>query len=371
MPIPQQRDPEVTREKLKAWLETKLPAVSHLELSELSGPTSTGFSNDTLLFDASWQEAGRPRRQAFVARVKPSGYQIFPEVDVGMQYRCMELLGNHTEVPVPEMWWREDDESVLGAPFFLMGKLEGHIPTDNPPYSLEGFLFDARPEQQEKLWWSGLEAMARVHQVDWEKLGFEFLLRPEHGAPGLEQQLGYQREYFEWAARGKPQPIAEQTWDWLIANRPSTEQVALCWGDARISNQIFRDFRCVAVLDWEMATIADPVMDLAWWIFLDRHFTEPLGVARLPGFPSYDDTIARWEELTGRQAENFEWYEVFAGFRFAVIMMRVAQMLAEFELMPADSDMETNNLVTQLLAKMLDLEPPGDPIGADGFATAD
>ena len=226
MPIPSQRDPEVARKQLTAWLATHLPQATDLELSALTGPAATGFSNDTLLFDASWTEGGTRRVEPYVARVKLRGYQVFPEVDVAMQYRCMELLGT-TDVPVPAVSWFEADESVLDAPFFLMGKVEGDIPTDNPPYVLEGFLHDATPAQQEQLWWSGLEAMTRVHRVDWESLGFEFLLRPEHGRPGLEQQLGYQRAFFDWAARGRPQPIAQAAWDWLIANRPDDDDVAV------------------------------------------------------------------------------------------------------------------------------------------------
>ena len=364
MPIPSQRDPEVARKQLTAWLATHLPQARDLELSALSGPAATGFSNDTLMFDATWTEGGVARVEPYVARIKPRGYQVFPVVDVAMQYRCMELLGP-TDVPVPAVSWFEADESVLDAPFFLMGKVDGDIPTDNPPYVLEGFLHDATPAQQEQLWWSGLEAMTRVHRVDWKSLGFDFLLRPEHGRPGIEQQLGYQRAFFDWAARGRPQPIAQAAWDWLIANRPDDDEVSLCWGDARISNQIFRNFECVAVLDWEMATLANPEMDLAWWIFLERHFTEAVGLPRLPGFPGYDATIARYEQLTGRTVRHFEWYEVFAGLRFAIIMMRIAQMLVEYELMPADSDLETNNAVTQLLATMLDLPAPGDPVHFD------
>lgn len=364
MGIPQQRDPEDTRRKLAAWMATKLPDATDLALSELTGPAATGFSNDTLLFDATWTERGERRAEGLVARIEPSGYQVFPEVDVKLQHDVMNVLGEHTDVPVPRVWWFEDDESALGAPFYVMGKVAGQIPTDNPPYTMEGFLCDATPAQRERLWWSGLDAMARVHRLDWRALGLGFVSRDELGPPGLDQQLAYYARYFEWAARGKPQPIAEAAWDWLRANRPpgATDRVGLCWGDSRISNQIFRDFECVAVLDWEMVTLGDPQQDLAWWIFLDRHFTEGLAVPRLEGFPSYTETVARWEELTGCRADALEWYVMFAGFRFAVIMMRVAQMLVEYELAPPDSDMETNNIVTQLLATMLELPPPGEPI---------
>lgn len=363
MPIPQQRDPETTRKQLTEWMAAKLPAADGLELSELSGPTSTGFSNDTLLFDATWTEGDVAHADGFVARVRPSGYQIFPEVDVALQYQVMKILGEQTDVPVPRMWWLEEDESVLGAPFYVMSKVDGRIPTDNPPYTMEGWVHDAAPEQQERLWWTGIDTMTRVHRLDWRALGFDFLDRPELGRPGLDQQLAYYDEYFAWAARGKPQPIAEAALDWVKANRPIDEEpLGLCWGDSRISNQIFRDFECVAVLDWEMVTLGNPEQDLAWWIFLDRHFSEALSVARLPGFPSYDATVARYEQLTGRPVRHLDYYQVFAGLRFAVIMMRVAQMCVDYDFLPVESDMETNNLVTHLLAKMLGLPAPGPPM---------
>jgi aminoglycoside phosphotransferase (APT) family kinase protein len=204
--------------------------------------------------------------------------------------------------------------------------------------------------------------MARVHGTDWKALGLEFLDRPHRGSPGLDQEVNYYKRYLEWAAGGTPQPIAEAVLDWIEANRPATDQapLALCWGDSRIGNQIFRDFECRAVLDWEMVTLGDPVMDLGWWLFLDRHHSEGLGVPRLPGFPSREATVTRWEELTGRRAEHLDFYETFAGFRFAVIMVRLAGLLDTYELLPPDSDMATNNVVTQLLAKMLALPPPGE-----------
>ena len=94
-------------------------------------------------------------------------------------------------------------------------------------------------------------------------------------------------------------------------------------------------------------------------IFLDRHHSEGIGLPRLPGFPSYEATIARYEELTGRTTRWQKFYSVFAGFRFAVIMSRIAQQMVHYGVMPADSPFETNNTVTQLLAKDLGLPAPG------------
>ena len=101
-------------------------------------------------------------------------------------------------------------------------------------------------------------------------------------------------------------------------------------------------------------------MDLAWWLFLDRHFTEGMGVGQPAGFLSRQETIDRWEEALGRPAEHLGFYEIYAGFRFAVIMMSLTRLFIEDGLMPPDTDFDRNNTVTQCLAPMLGLPPPGE-----------
>ena len=86
-----------------------------------------------------------------------------------------------------------------------------------------------------------------------------------------------------------------------------------------------------AVLDWEMATFGNPLQDLAWWNFIDRGFSEALGVPRLEGIPGYDETIARWQRATGLPVDNYHYYEVFAGFRYALILTRVMYATSQYE----------------------------------------
>jgi aminoglycoside phosphotransferase (APT) family kinase protein len=378
MPIPEQRDLDKARGDVRDWLAGKLPDAKDLSISPLIGPAFTGFSNETLLFDASWSEGGEPRSAGYAIRVKPTSHTIFLEADFDSQYRVMNALSEHTDVPLPPVHWFEDDESVLGAPFFVMGKLEGNVPSDNPPYTQTGWLFDeATPAVRQRAIENGLDALSRIHQADWRKLELDVLDKPQYGASGIDQQINYYERSFEWAAQGKPQPIAEAALDWVKANKPTGEQhLALAWGDARINNQMFDDDgNVVAVFDWEMVTLADPMMDLAWWLFLDRHFHEgwpapesqakawgagtPGGAPRMEGFPTREQMRARYEELTGWKAHDIEFYEVFAGLRFAVVMMRIAALVVEFDLLPADTDMGTNNIVTRLLAAMLGLPSPG------------
>ncbi len=355
MPLVAGRDLEWSRGQLERWLGAQMPpGAGEVELSELTGPPSTGFSNETLLFDCRFREHGRERTRGLVARVKATQFQVFPEYDVERQYRVMKILGERTDVPVPRVFGFEPDESVLGAPFFVMERIEGDVPGDNPPYHVVGWVTEIRPEERARLWWSGVEMLARVHRLDWRALGFGFLDTPGPGATPLDRQLGYYERFLGWAARGKPQPVVEGALRWLREHRPPGEApVALSWGDSRLGNLMFRESRCVAVLDWEMATLASPVADLAWWLFFDRHHSEGCDVPRLPGFPSREETLARYRELTGFATDDLEYYELFAAFRFAVIMIRVGQQMIANGLLPPDSDFETNNTATNLLAKML------------------
>jgi aminoglycoside phosphotransferase (APT) family kinase protein len=134
--------------------------------------------------------------------------------------------------------------------------------------------------------------------------------------------------------------------------------VVLSWGDSRIGNIIWDDFQAAAVLDWEMASLAQPEMDLGWFLYFDSQFTDPLGVPRPGGFPSHEETIERYSESMGRRMQDLFFYEIFAGFRFAVVMLRLSDLLLETNVLPAEADMRSNNIATQFLATLLDLEPP-------------
>jgi aminoglycoside phosphotransferase (APT) family kinase protein len=353
MPQPPERDIEKTRADLEAWLATKLETADAVALRSLGGPENTGFSSDTLMFDASWAADGRTVERPIVVRMTPSGFPIFPSYDITIQYRCMDKL-RAVGVPVPEMLWLEQDDAILGSPFYVMERLQGRIPPDRPPYHMEGWLLDATPEQRRRVWMSGLEAMAAVHKCDWRALGFDFLDQPERGATGMEQHLHYYREFLDWALDGHTHPLFERAYDWLCANRPSGEAVRLIWGDARIGNQIFDDDGCIAVIDWEMATLGNPVQDLAWFMYLDRHHCDGIGVPRLDGLPDTDETIARWEELTGLDARGTAaYYELWSAFCFSVIMIRCGNQFRHYGLIDADSDFHVNNTATGLMQRVL------------------
>ncbi len=336
MPTPWKRDLVADGLRLKSWLEAKLPAATEVVMSELVAPGGSGFSNETLLFDLSWRESGENCIEKMVVRIQPTGYQVFPEYDLSRQFNAMSRLAS-TDVPVPQMFWlEEEDIEVLGAPFYVMKQVDGRVPPDQPPYHTGGWLTEISPEDRRAIWLGGLESMAKIHRLDYKATGFADLERPDLGATGLDRQLAEYEKYHAWAARGKAHATTEAAWEWLIANKPTGEPEGIVWGDARIGNIIFDGTRPAAVIDWEMVTLGSPEADVGWAVFLDRHHSEALGVPRLEGFPSYEESIAFYEEISGHAVKNLAYYQVFSGFRFSVIMMRIAQQLVYYELMPED-----------------------------------
>ncbi|HTO53839.1 MAG TPA: phosphotransferase family protein, partial [Myxococcota bacterium] len=219
MPTAWERDLAKARAGLERWLRAKLSGAGELRLSELSAPQASGFSNETLLFDLDWTEGGRRRSESLVVRIQPTGFAVFPEYDMRVQFDSMRLLGA-AGIPVPRVLWLEaEDGSVFGAPFYVMAKVEGRAATDRPLYTMEGWLKDLPPADQARVWWGGIESMAAIHNLDWRALGFGFVDKPELGRSGLDQQLAYYQRYLRWAARGKPQPTAEAAWQWLQENK--------------------------------------------------------------------------------------------------------------------------------------------------------
>ncbi|MFQ5698789.1 MAG: phosphotransferase family protein [Myxococcota bacterium] len=356
MPAPVGRDMEWTRAQLEEWLRDRLDA-TRVRIGPLAAPEGTGFSNDTLLFEAHIQHRGREQSRGLVARIEPSGFPVFPFYDVGHQYRIQRSIAEHSQVPVAPMLGYEPDRKVLGARFYVMERLDGVVPTDNPPYHLAGWMTEISAERQRAIWMNGLEAMASFHRLDPSTLEVGFLAAPGLGETPLEQHLAYYARYFEWALQGRPFPVAEAALHWLRENRPKDEETGFSWGDARISNILYaRDDRPLALLDWEMAALGSPEQDLAWWIFVDRALSEGLGQPRLRGLPDTRETIERYEALTGRRVRHQRYYTIWAGFRFSVIMARIAQQMVEYGVLPIEEGrkMETDNMVSQLLARDLE-----------------
>ena len=352
MPVPDQRDPEITLRGLAGWLDGRLPGA---RIPALETPATSGFSNETLMFEANWTdpEDGADRHGTYVARVAPVRYQVFPEPRFEEQYRLMRILDERTDIPVPPILWYEASSEPLGAPFFVMEHVEGRVPTDMPPYHTDGWVTEVPPEERAAMWWSALEILARVHRLDPVALGLGFLDQPSWGPTGLPQRLAYYEHFMHWGYNG-PQDVAAQALTWLKANLPEEpDPPVLLWGDSRIGNVIFQDGMPKAVLDWEMAVLGAPEEDLAWFMFLDRHHSEGMGVPRLTGFPSYEETIARYEELLGRPMRDLAYYEILSGFKFSVIMARIGQAMIDFGWIEPGDPFPHDNNCTRLLATIL------------------
>ena len=355
----QHRDLGDIQARLSSWFSGKMSAARDIRLSGLDRP-SGGLSNETIFGRLSWREGDHDRSRSLVIRLEPKEFKVFPEYDLSRQFHIMKRL-SQTSVPVPPVLWLEENAHILGSPFYVMERIDGEIASEVPPYHTFGLCFEASPERRARMWWNGIEAMAAIHALDWEKLDLSFMAVPTGGGNVLDPQLDYYESFLNWAKSQESQPVLDAALAWLKSNRFTPTRLSLCWGDSRLPNLIFRDDGVAGVLDWEMAFLGDPEADLAWWIFQDWQHSEGYGIPRLEGFPGPEETIRCYEELTGHRVENFLYHEVMAAFRFGVIMLRVADRMKEQGIPTPTPDFASNNPCTQRLATLLELPPPGGP----------
>jgi aminoglycoside phosphotransferase (APT) family kinase protein len=342
---------------LAEWLRGKLGADTLIVESQ-GRPPLNGASNETLMLRARWSTRGLERTGGFVARGAPKGFALYHHYELEVQYRTMEQL-RRTHVPVPPLVGYEADSNVLGEPFYVMEEVEGIGPPDIPPFTTVGWLLESPAEEQAELYDASIEMLARIHSLDIGTIDLSFLNRSA-GKSGFDDQLARAEQWFRWAAEDRPQPTMERVLDWLLVHRPSSPPPeGLNWGDARVGNMLYRSLHPVVVLDWEMAGLGPGEVDLGWWLFVNRHHSEGLGVPQLPGFPDDATTVSRYEDALGRRVKDMLYYDVFGGFRFGIILIRASQKMHAEGVMPADSDYEVNNGATRLLAQMLDLPTPG------------
>jgi aminoglycoside phosphotransferase (APT) family kinase protein/putative sterol carrier protein len=342
------------------WLRKRMPEACNMTVSDIQKP-SMGLSNETYLFSLSSEDNGGLRSRSMVLRVAPRDYRVFPDYHLDHQYLIMKALRN-TGVPVPEMYWLEEGSDCMGAPFYVMERLFGQLPQDYPSYHGSGMVFEALPAERADMWWGSLETLARIHKLDWRQLGLDFLGAPGGGSDPIDRQLAYWERYFNWI-KDEPterHPELEKAMQWLKDNTYEPERVCLCWGDARIGNTLYRvpDHSVLAALDWEMAFLGDPEADLAWFIFIDRYLADEYGLERLEGLPGPEETIRRYEELTGWKVKNYRYNEAFSAMRFGMILVSVLKKMRR-QGVPIDENMLRNNTCSQRLAQLLGLESPG------------
>lgn len=360
MPLPSKRDHAEFGRRLTSWLAERLPSGAAPEIVDLAIPEGTGMSSETLLFTLRRRDgAAGAREERYVARIRPemSDYPVFPEYDLELQHRCLRLVAAHSDVPVPNAPWIELDDAPLGAPFFVMERVDGVVPADVPPYVFGGWLLEATDAERATLQRNAVKVLADLHAIDVTGADAAFLHRPQFGASGLDQHLAYQRFYYDWARDGVDYPIIERAFAYLEANRPAHERTVLNWGDSRIGNMLWKDFAPVAVLDWEMAAIGAPGVDISWMIFLHRFFQDMAARYGMPGLPDFmrrEDVAAQYEELSGHPATDLEYYEVFAALRFAIVSLRTSVRAIAYGDMPRPEDPEDLVMHRALIDAMLD-----------------
>ena len=307
------------RAALSHWLAPRVGASRPLVLSSFTTPGGTGVANESLLFDATWiADRGGECTGRFVARLA-SDRPLYLDADIETHARIYEALAAVPDVPVPRIYGYEGDPEVIGVPFFVMERIEGDVPGDNPHWRTAGFVHDATPARRRTMWEDGVRVLAALHQVDVSRFAF---LRPENGTSGLGDHLAYWRRSLDHGSDGSPVDVLERGYDWLLAHLPDPAPTAFSWGDSRFANIMFRDDHVVAIFDWDTASLSGPEADLAWWRYMDG----PSAV--LDGIGGPDELVKLWQEHTGRKVQHLEWYDGFTMFRLGVIMLNLFRNLA-------------------------------------------
>jgi len=345
------------RAPLAHWLATRL-AVDAVGVTDLARPGG-GRSNDTILFDAEWSERGLTRRETFVLRREQTTHHIFRAPDVVREFRVLEGLAS-SRVPVPRVRWAEADAAVIGAPFFVMHGVAGDVLLARPSIHSHGWLPTLTTTERERLWSSALDALVTIHAVDWAA-HHAFLLDGDPSNAAVGPHLDRIADWYRWAAAGREYPITDAALEHLLLRRDTIDTAApgLVWGDARVGNMIFgADHRVAAVIDWEVATIGAPEIDVAHWLFFDRFATEAIGVDRLSGWPDRDTTLARYEERSGRRLGDVDSFEMLEELFIATTLIRQADARVASGLAAPGTRMGHDNTVTQMLAQRLGLPVP-------------
>lgn len=312
---------------MRTWFAHARPDARDVAVEQIGAPGGSGMSSDTLLVDLTWSGGGAVERGSYVFRLAPDAahFPVFPVYDLSLQQRCMALVAAHTDVPVPTVPFLEHDPAWLGAPFLVMGRVHGRAPADIPPYPMQGWVVDGTDEDRRTMEAAAVDVLARLHALTPGNADLGFLDRAHLAPEPIDQYLTAERAYYEWAREGVTYPLVERAFAWLEAHKPAPGPTVLNWGDARLGNILWRDFRPVAVLDWEMAALGPAEVDLAWMLWLHRFFqdlTERYGMAGLPDLLRRDRVVAAYEAATGHPVRDLEWYDVLSATRHAVITIR-------------------------------------------------
>src|SRR5215216_1171220 len=300
--------PLVVREPLEAFLDEHRIGSGRLEVERIG----EGHSNFTFLVE---------RGDARVVLRRPPRPPLPPSAhDVLREARLLRALES-TPVRVPRVLATGDDESVLGVPFYVMEEMKGSVITSDVPAALDDEA--SRRRIAEEL----VDALAELHAVDWRECGLEGYGKP---TGYLERQLRRFTGLWEFN-KTRELPVVDEVGEWLRRNLPESAQSTIVHGDYRLGNVMVADeapARLVAIFDWELSTIGDPLADVGYltvtWAQArdpdDVSFSSLSAATRRPGFLSREELTARYEERTGRSVSALNWYQALALWKAAVFM---------------------------------------------------
>ena len=299
------REPLLVLEPLLEFLGSSgLDAPDELEAS----PVGDGHSNVTFALSTGVVLRRPPR-----GPLPPSAHDVLREA------RLLKAL-EPTPVRAPRVLAVCDDPEVIGAPFYVMELMEGVVVTDELPEPLDN------PEQRARIADELIDALVELHAVDWQAVGLEGFGKP---TGYLERQL--RRFIGLWEHnRTRDIPAVEQVGNWLRDNMPESPPATIVHGDYRLGNTMLAadpPAHLVAIFDWEMATIGDPLADLGYlmihWIEAGDQAVGKFNlhsVTSLPGFPTRAELIERYEQRSGRSMQALNWYVTLALWKAIVFM---------------------------------------------------
>lgn len=352
---------------LQQWLLQHWAGVDALTIAEcISKPEGSGYSATTMIIPASVTRRGETREERIVLRMEPESSIVYPKhcsafsSEIEQQYRAIELLRAHSDVPVAPLIALERDPSLLGLPFFAMEYIGGDVPVEDPIYTREGFFVAAAPAQRQQMLQQGLQAMARIHRIDWRAAGAEWLV---DGGPDLSRDLRLWQEHAKKELAGREHPDMDRAFAWLFQQLRSgaidTGEPVVCWGDARPGNIIWRDFNCQCVCDFESMTLAPAATDIGWWLMFDRYAHEAQGAPRLAGEPTREEQQAWFEECSGRKFGDLYFYELYAAVRYSVLVVSVINRWVKRGVFPEGHTIWLENPVAAMLTAMMNEHEAG------------
>ena len=364
------RDTSTIPAVLSQWLSTVLPSGITPEVTVESGVDSNGMSSETIILTGRWTQDGTAVEQKWVARVAPtaSDVPVFSAYRMDHQFEVLRLVAELSDVPVPTVRWIEPTGDLLGSPFFLMDYVGGEVPPDVMPYTFGGNWFaDAAAEMRRQLQDSTVDVLARLHAIPDAEATFGFLVDADPpGANPLRRHFAALKDWYEFAIPGIGRsPLVERAITWLEDHFPdaiAAGEPVLVWGDSRIGNVLYGDFRPVAVLDWEMACVGPRELDVSWIIFAHMVFQELAGLAGLPGLPDVlreQDVRDTYERLAGTEIGDLTWFHIYSGVVWCVVFMRTGARRVRFGEIEQPDDVESLFYHGSLLRRLLDKSDEG------------